>query len=137
MDGGGGGGAHRGLGGGDVGEPVGVAGPGDAAGGDAAAPPTVSAGGGVPAARAGPGPHGDTAGHGVVAGGLQVGGQRGEALAAAQLHAGGPGPGSHHGLTSVDLDQPSAINKLVCEAVGDIGGHSASLVTSNTGILAA
>ena len=44
-----------------------MAGPGDAAGGDAAAPPAVRAGGGVPAAAAGLGPDGDGAGDRVMA----------------------------------------------------------------------
>ena len=83
-----------------------MAGPGHAAGGDAAPPATVRAGGGVPAAGARPGPHRDAARHGVVAGGLEVRrerGQGGQALPPAQLvQAGGGLAGSEHGLTAVD-----------------------------------
>ena len=134
----GGGGADRGLGGGDVGEPVGVAGsrPRHTAGGDAAAPPAVRAGGGVPASGARPGAHRHAARHGVMAWRLKVRGERGEALTTTQLHAAGPGTCRHHGLASVDLDHPPGLTQLSCEAVGNIG-DSACLVTSNTGVLAA
>ena len=82
-------GAERGLGAGDVGEPVlewlrgsgdtetmGASTRGGHGAGDAGAPATVCAGGGVAAARAdGAGAHGHTGADTVVTGGAQVGGQ--------------------------------------------------------------
>ena len=119
-----------------------MAGPADAAAGAAAASAAVRAGGGVPAARARPGAHRDAARHRVVAGRLEVrgeggqGAQGGQALPPAQLHGGAGRAWSHHGLAAVDLQHPARLAQLGWEAVGNVG-QSASLVTSNSGILAA